>query len=308
MEQIDFAFKKNRRFGDLIQDYLSLLKIVFRHLNSKILAIALPVFAVFIILGFYLSTVINELIKSPPPTDSIPSMLVLPIIAMFLVLLFIVLIGTFGIEYMLLLEERKDLSFTSGDIYARIKQNLEKYVRFFLSSILVGIGLMIFFVILSFFLNLIPIVGQLIMGILGACIMLFVNCALFLYRQGREDLWSSYGASFRLIKSRVFEYGVAGYVMQIILQITMALIVMVPLIIIGIIAFNTVGFTDQFLEGFLGKFLISLGGSIMMLLVIFVSIYLIGFYVFQYFSLLESSYKEDTLEQIDQIGGTEEAF
>jgi len=307
MKLLNFTFKKTRRFGDLIQDYISLFKIIFKHLNAKIISIALPVVAVFILLIYYLATFVTGMINSLEPFNSI-SMSFIPMILILLVFLFFILITTFGIEYMFLLEERQDFSFTSKDIYMRIRQHLGKYIRFFLSSILVGLLIMIPFVIIAFVLNFIPIVGQLVLGIMSACLLLFFNCALFLYLQDREGIWDSYRASFRLIGAKVFEYGAASYVLQLMAQIILGFIALIPIAIIGIIAFSTIGFSIQFFDGFAGKFLVSIGGSILMLFLIFFSIYMVTFYVLQYFSLLESTYKEDTLEQINQIGGTIDEF
>lgn len=308
MEQINFNFKKTRGFGDLIQDYISLFKIIFKHLNARIISIAMPFMAVFILIAYYLTTVVNEIMKSAGDLGVMASLAFVPIVLLLLIFLFFILISAFAIEYMFLLEERRDLDFTSSDIYNRIKENAGKYIRFFLSSIVVGIGLLFVIGILGMVFNLIPLVGRIAIGIVTACMTLFIYCALFLYRQDREDLWGSYGASFRLIKGKILEYGAATYAFQVMIQIVMVLIAFIPLIIIGIIAFTTVGFSAQFFDGFLGKFLATIGGSIFMLFLIFFSFYMIGFYVLQYFSLLESSYKEDTLEQIDQIGGTADEF
>src|SRR5699024_5421776 len=133
--------------------------------------------------------------------------------------------------------------------------------------------------------NFIPLLGQVVLGVVMACIMLFMNCALFFSLPGREGLCVSYPASFHLIKTRIFENGAAVYVVQMMVQFVMGLIVLIPLAVIGIIAFNTVGFTNQFFDSFTGKFLVSIGSSIFMLFLIFFSIYLVAFYVLQYFSL-----------------------
>src|SRR5690606_12815598 len=99
--------------------------------------------------------------KSSDLINSLSGVAFIPMGIILLIFLFFILISSFGIEYMLLLEERKDLSFTSNDIYKRIKSNLGKYFIFFLSSIPVGFVLMIPFVILAFILNFIPVLGQL---------------------------------------------------------------------------------------------------------------------------------------------------
>jgi len=133
---------------------------------------------------------------------------------------------------------------------------------------------------------------------------LFIYCSLFLYLQGKEKLWDSYSASFNLIKSKIFEYGVASYLFQFMVNITLGFISLIPIVILAIIAFTTLGFNPDFFLTFGGKIIVSLGISIVTLLMVFASIYLISFYVLQYFSLLEVSYSEETLEDIEQIGTT----
>src|SRR5690606_26233324 len=106
--------------------------------NARIIEITLPCIAVFILLFYYLTTFFSEMAKSSDLINSLSGVAFIPMGIILLIFLFFILISSFGIEYMLLLEERKDLSFTSNDIYKRIKSNLGKYFIFFLSSIPVG--------------------------------------------------------------------------------------------------------------------------------------------------------------------------
>ncbi len=306
MEPLNFTFKKSRGIGDLLQDFISLFKKIFKHYNGLILSLALPFLAIAILITFYFSRFVTAALSSNEMLFASGTFSIFLSVSVLFFLLIFLIISCFGIEYMLLLEEKGNTQFTTKDIYRNIKKNLSKYITFFFASIVVvlifAIPLMLIYVILAF----IPVIGNLAMGVVSACFGLFLYCALFLYLQDREELWESYKASFYLLKSKIFAYGAAAYIFQMLAQILLLLLTLVPLIILAIIGFTTVGFDARFFESFLGKFLFSIGSSLFFLFFMISTIYLIGFYMLQYFSLLESSYKEDTLETIDQIGGTED--
>lgn len=303
MEKLDFTFKKNRKLGELISDYIALFKMIFKHFNKNIITLSLPFAAIFMLLMFYsFSYFVPFIYNSNEP--SLGSIIGIAVSFSFLMFFFILIISVFGIEYMLLLEEKGNTDFTTGDVFAKIKQNFGKYLLFFLSSILIMLMISIPFGIAAFILAFIPLVGTIAIGILGAMLMLFIYCSLFLYLQGKEKLWDSYSASFNLIKSKIFEYGVASYLFQFMVNITLGFISLIPIVILAIIAFTTLGFNPDFFLTFGGKIIVSLGISIVTLLMVFAFIYLISFYVLQYFSLLEVSYSEETLEDIEQIGTT----
>lgn len=307
MDQLDFNFKKSRGLGDLLSDYISLFKKIFKHFNANILTLSLPFIALFLLLIFYVTSFITEIINAPD--DFSPTLvfsLVIP--TMIVLFVFYILVSTFGIEYMFLLAEKGNTDFSTRDIFNRIKKNLTKYISFFFSSIVVSLMLIIPIGIVYALLIFIPLIGTLAMGLISTMIALFFYCALFLYIQGRERLWDSYKASFYLIKSKMWEYGLASYLFQFLAQIILGVLTIIPIVILVIIGFNTVGFDQHFFETFGGKILIAIGGSILTLFMILASIYMISFYVLEYFSLLEVSYSEDTLDQIDQIGTTKDEF
>jgi hypothetical protein len=220
------------------------------------------------------------------------------------------LVSMFGIEYMLLLEEKGSTDFTFSDILKNIKAKIGKYILFFLSSIVVGLILSLPVGIIYMILVFIPLLGMIGIGILTTMLMLFLYTALFMYLQSRATLWDSYTASFKLIKGKIFEYALASYLVQMIIQTILGIVIIVPTVIIFISGFTMFGFDsiDRLSGSFGGKFIIALGTSLFTLFVIFSTVYLISFYVFQYFSLLEVNLSEKTLENIDQIGSTEDEF
>ena len=313
MENLDFTFKKNRKLGELISDYITLYKQIFKHFNKNILALSLPFVALIILGVFAFITQIIPILNNLDLYDGnnvtlISSTVSLVLIAYIFMIILGVTTSTFGIEYMFLLEERRNTNFTMSDILNNVKAKIGKYIAFFFYSILIMLLLSIPLGIIFFILAVIPILGMIALGIFSAMVMLFFYCALFLYIQGKETLGGSYMASFNLIKSKIFEYGVATYIFQIMTQITIGFITVIPIIILFIIGFFTHDFSYEMLETFKGKLLIAAGSALVLLAWIFAVIYMITFAVLQYFSLLEIKYGEETLDDIEQIGNTADEF
>lgn len=307
MEQLGFTFRKSRGIGDLIQDYIQLFKKIFRHFNRSIFQFLVPFLALFILIVFFASSLGVTFFNDAAMRDA-SVIIVIAVLALITGLIFFMFIPTFGIEYMFLLEERGGADFTGKEIWQRLKSHLVKYFIFFWASVLVMLVLIIPIGLLFFILALIPIVGAFAIGILGACLTTWVYCALFLYITGRERVFDSFTAAFRLVKQKIFVYGLAAYIFQFLTQIILGILTLIPIVVLAIITYNVIGFNEQVFISFGGKVLLSLASAIFMLFVTVASIYLISFYVLIFFSSLEETYREGTLDIIDQIGDTKDEF
>lgn len=305
MEQLNFTFKKNRSVGDLISDYISLFKQVFKHFSKTLFTIALPFIALFFLIAFFSVGYLSSSFSSLGPSNGIvalPAVLFSQFFIIILFFIFNIIVSAIGIEYMFLLEKNGNTNFTIKDVTHTLKVNIGKYILFFLASIVVGIILIIPIGLIGIVLAFIPIIGQFALVFIGAIIGLFISCALLLYRQGRATLWGSYMASFELIREKIFSYALATFLFQILAQVFFGILTIIPVVILFIIGFTTIGFNNEFFLSFTGKFLISIGAGIATLFMFFYGAMLISFYVLEYFSLLEVSYSEETLDEIEQIG------
>lgn len=301
MENLEFTFIKNRGFGELIQDYLSLLKRIFRHFNSCIFKFILPFLAIFLLLFFFLSSFGVGLFYSNALNDS--AAFALPIlIACFVGFFYFVFIPTFGMEYMFLLKEKGNTDFKGAEVWQRVKKHLGKYVKFFLASLVVMLIIAIPFIIVAGILVFIPLLGGIAIGILSACIGIVMVCGLFLYVEGKKEVFDSFTASFRLIKKKILVYGLTAYVFSLLIRICLMLITIIPSVILWIIAYNSIGFNEQIFISFGGKLILSIMGTLVILMFTISSIYIMSFYSLIYFSSLETTNKEGTLAQIEQIG------
>ncbi len=301
MEDLNFEFIKNRNIGDLIQDFLSLFKQIFKHFHKNVLGFLLPAMAIFLILFFFASS-LGVNIFYTEQWDSPVSIASMIIVAIALLFFFSIFISTFALEYVILLKERQNTSFSGVEVWSRIKQNLRKYILFFLSMLVVGLIVAIPFAIVSVILLIIPLIGSIAYGILISCLSVVLVGALFLYREDREVLFGSYMAAFSMVHSKLLSYGLAAYVFRFLMGISLALLTAVPGVILALIAYNTIGFNDDFFVTFTGKLLVSLGGSILMLMITLSTLYGMMFYALIYYSSLEVAHQEGTLQEIEQIG------
>lgn len=301
MEKLDFEFIKSRGVGELIQDYLSLFKKIFRHFNSCIFKFVLPFLAVFLVLFFFASSLGVDIFYSNDWRTS--SVVIIMILVVVLVAFFyFTFIPTFGLEYMFLLKEKGDTDFKGKDVWQKVKSHMGQYIVFFLASIVVMMILVIPIAIAALIFTFIPVIGQIALGIAMACVLLVFVCALFLYLEGRETVFDSFLASFRLLKKKLLAYGLTAYIFRLLMGISLVLITLVPSAILAIIAYNTIGFTEQIFISFGGKIMISILGTLVILLSTISSIYTMSFYTLIYFSSLEVTNKEGSIAQLDQIG------
>lgn len=304
---INFVFKKERKFGDLFSDYLSLLKKIFKHFNSVLIILTLPLMAIIVLFTIYF---IKTLFTDPLsffPFDS--PLELLPFIGILILVVFIFYFVSImsSTEYMRLLESTSSTDFKTSDVYTGIKQNFKKYILFFLASIPVMLLISIPLSLITVILILIPLVGGLIAGVLFSMVSFYFYTALMLYIEDRSELWPSFSMSYRVIKKRIFEYGAAIYLFQFVIQIILAIFTIIPIIVIFITSFNVLDNVES-LNTFAGKILLSTGSVLFGLIIILVAIYIIGFHALAYYSLIEENFHENAMDNIDEIGTQYDEF
>lgn len=307
MESLEFTFKKSRKLGDLLSDYIQLYKKIFKHFNRNILIISLPFIGIFLLLTFYFMAQVFPALNSTEVLN-IGFFISLFIPILFFSFFFYLIIATFGIEYMRLLEKNKATDFNAKEIFTNIRMNFKKYLSFFFFSILVFLGLLIPLSIIAVLLMIIPFLGSLAIGVLGSMISVFFSIALLLYIEDRASLTQSYSLAMKMLKKKIFEYGLALYIFQLMIQIILGLLTLIPLVVLFLIAYNTLSFNDTFFFTFEGKLLISIGSVILAFFFILTSIYIVSFLALSYYSLIEDKFTETAIESIDNIGNTQDEF
>ncbi len=300
MGLIDFEFKRERKLGEFVQDFINLLKIIIGHLGKILFKmLALPICGMLLV-GYYISTQLNMHVDY----SSADLFTVLSSFLTAISIMAIIAMIAFGlsIEYFILLRDRRNLDFGEREVWGNFKDNIGSYFRFLGAAIIVGIIACIPLAIVAFVCLFIPFVGSIAVGILSAMVGLWFFTAFMLYREGYYELMDTFQEAYVLLKNKIFEYGIASYVVNFLFQSLLYLISIVPFVIVALIAYNSVGFHQNFFETYFGKILVSVGGSILTLFFIVYSMLSVLSYGIIYESGKELKFGENVFERIAKIG------
>lgn len=300
MELKDFEFKRERKLGEFVQDFINLLKLIVTHV-CKVLTklLALPI-AAMLLVGYYLSTQLNMNVNYSSGE------LVRVLSASFGAIGIMLVIGMFAfglaIEYFILMRNMRHISFSEKEVWAQFKKNIGKYMRFLGAGIVVAILSILPIGILMAACAIIPFVGNIAMGILLAMVGLWYFTAFMLYREGYAELIDAFQNAFAMLKAKFFEYGAASYIVQFLFQTLLYLVTLMPAIVFGILAYNSVGFNENFFDTTFGKLLTSLGGSVLTIFIIIYNILSVLSYGIIYETAKEMKFGENVFDRIAKIG------
>lgn len=301
MGLIDFEFRRERKLGEFVQDFINLLKVINRHLISELFKLLLVPIALVILMGYYLSTQLS-LNNSYTTIDSVNVFLSFMALGGLIFIIALFAFG-FGIEYFILLRNRKSLDFNSFDIWNQFKAHIGYYFRFFLAMLIVGIIIFIPTALAMMLSAFIPFVGSFAVGILLSAIGLWFFSSFMLYREGYDDLLDCFGSAFGMLKKKILEYGLASYIVSFIFQSLLSIITVFPLVIIFLITYNSIGFNNDFFASGLGRSIATFGGLIVTLLVIIYYLLSVISFGIIYETAKELKYGEDVFDRIDKLAG-----
>lgn len=305
MGQIDFEFKRERKLGEFVQDFINLLKVIYKHLVSVLFRLLVIPICLVVLIGYYLSTQVSAN-TTHTNFDYFSVGMSLGSLVLLILLVSLFAFG-FTIEYFILLRNRRDILFTSQDVWTQFKSNLHYYLRFFIAMLVVGILVSIPAAFAMFLSALIPIVGSFATGIIFAIIGLWFFSAFMLYRENYAELIDCFGASFSMLKKKIFEYGIASYIVSFIFQALLSIITIMPMVIVFVFAYNFIGFDNDFFESGFGRGIATLGGLIVTLLFIIYYMLAVISYGIIYETAKELKYGEDVFERIENLGGASNA-
>lgn len=118
MGQIDFEFKRERKLGEFVQDFINLLKVINRHLFAVLFRLLIIPICTVILIGYYLTTQmrINASFTNIDYFNVGASVLSLVL----LIMLISMFAFGFTIEYFILLRNKKRLNFDSKELLSLI--------------------------------------------------------------------------------------------------------------------------------------------------------------------------------------------
>src|SRR5690606_12400978 len=301
MGQIDFEFKRERKLGEFVQDFINLLKVINRHLFAVLFRLLIIPICLVILIGYYLTT---QMRISASFTIVDYFNVGASVLSLILLIMLISLFAFgFTIEYFILIRNKRTLDFDSKELWTQFRSNIASYLRFFLAMLVVGVLIavpVILGVLLSAF---IPIVGSFASGIIFSMVGLWFFTAFMLYREGYYDLMDCFGSAFSLLKKKIFEYGLASYIVSFIFQALLSIITIIPLVIIFAISYNAIGFSTEFFDSEWGRTIATFGGLVVVLLFIVYYMLSVISYGIIYETAKELRFGEDIFDRIEKLGG-----
>src|SRR5690606_7245039 len=160
-------------------------------------------------------------------------------------------------------------------------------------SIILFIPFMFALIILMF----IPFVGSFAAGILGAFVGVWFFCAFLFYREGYMPASNAMQQSFSILKKKIIDYSVSSYVVSLVFQTLLVMLTLIPSLIIGIIAYNTIGFENTFFDSMAGRMFTSIGATLLVLLYIVYYMFTVLVSGIIYETAKEVTYGEDVYER-----------
>lgn len=301
MGQIDFEFKRERKLGEFVQDFINLLKVINRHLFAVLFRLLIIPICLVILIGYYLTT---QMRISASFTNVDYFNVGVSVLSLVLLIMLISLFAFgFTIEYFILLRNKRTLDFDSKELWTQFRSNIASYLRFFLAMLVVGVLIavpVILGVLLSAF---IPIVGSFASGIIFSMVGLWFFTAFMLYREGYYDLMDCFGSAFSLLKKKIFEYGLASYIVSFIFQALLSIVTIIPMVIIFAISYNAIGFSTEFFDSEWGRTIATFGGLVVVLLFIVYYMLSVISYGIIYETAKELRFGEDIFDRIEKLGG-----
>jgi len=298
--EIDFEFQKDRKIGDFVQDFIDLLKCIIGHFFGIMLQLTAIPLGLLLLVFYYLTTKISFYEGGSTTNEwGIMSILTVGVITLLVLGLYVYAIA---IEYFLLLKTHKDLYFKAGHVFRNFLKSIGYYAQFLFAALIIAFFGAVPFLLVASAITVIPLVGVFGLGILTTLILLWFYIALMLYREHYSDLWSSFSKAFILIKNKLFDFGISGYIVNFIFQTLILLITLIPSIILAIIAYNTVGFEANFMAGVAGKILVSAGSTLLVIMVLCGWVLSALLYGLIYETAKELKYNERVYQQIAELG------
>lgn len=298
--EIDFEFKKERKLGEIVQDFINLLRLVLKHFFDTIFRLAVVPLCFMLALIYYATTKIN--LTATGRFGESAEIIVIAVVVVILLLLVSMVFFGLAIEYFILLKTKRSTDFRSVDVWRSFRQHIGKYLAFLLTSLLALLILIVPLGVAAVILAFIPLIGSFAIGILFAFVGVWFFCAFLFYREGYMDVGNTFLQTFSILRKKIFDYSVSSYLVSFVFQVLLLMLSIMPVLIIGLIAYNTIGFEDTFFESVYGRLFVTIGAIILILLYIIYYMFSVLVYGIIYETAKEITYGEDIFSKIERLG------
>src|SRR5690606_7332803 len=308
MKQDYFELKENRDFGDIITLYFDFFKQNIKKFTDTFISYNGFFLIGILIVSYLLVSGFIGLITSTPeysteinvvPDISYVTYLIAGFILFFII--FIILgVLNFGLSasYMIKYVDAKGMGFDKKEVWALVKERLGSIIGFLLLLILVYIG----FLIVSFILAIIPLLGMLVQYVLQFFMSAWIGVSLFAMLYEKRDVADAFGLGWKLVTNNFWKSVGVNFILGLLVGILLMLLLSIPGILIGIYSYHVVDSNLVVSESIFATIIYTLGMCIFLILLIYSHCLTQFINGILFFNLHEKQYNTNTRAKIDQIG------
>ncbi len=308
MKQDYFELKENRDFGDIITLYFDFFKQNIKKFTDTFISYNGFFLIGILIVSYLLVSGFIGLIASTPaynteinvvPDISYVTYLIAGFILFFII--FIILgVLNFGLSasYMIKYVDAKGMGFDKKEVWALVKERLGSIIGFILLLIPVYIG----FLIVSFILAIIPLLGMLVQYVLQFFMSAWIGVSLFAMLYEKRDVADAFGLGWKLVTNNFWKSVGVNFILGLLVGILLMLLLSIPGILIGIYSYHVVDSNLVVSESIFATIIYTLGMCIFLILLIYSHCLTQFINGILFFNLHEKQYNTNTRAKIDQIG------
>lgn len=298
--------RSRQSFGDIINTYFLFLKYNFKHYTSLYLrynaiSIILALVAAYLLVTGFLGLASRDFRFGMGGAIDNESYLIGGVVMLFLIVFSTALINySFSSSYIVTYAQNEG-KVESSEVWARIRQNLGTIMVF----ILMGIAIYIAYLILSFILAMIPVLGMfaqygisfLISSIFGLSFM-----SIFFYN---KSVGSAISEGWDLTFANFWKVVLYGLVIGILNLMISALIISIPTFIISIYVYFSIQSEIDIVTSVFANIVFTLGFAIFLIAFIYSQALTQISYGVLFYNLHEERYNTFLRQKIEQIGAHE---
>lgn len=203
--------------------------------------------------------------------------------------------------YMIMYEKQKQVIQDKKVVWNFAKENSSNIIVFVLLLFLIYTG----FLIISFILAIIPIIGTLVQYVIQFWVTSWIGISFMVMLNENKSPIDALGEGWGLVKSNFWKCVGVNFILGLLVGLLLMLVLVIPGVIVGVYTFHVVDTGADISSSIVAKIIYTVSLCIFFVIMAYsqsLSQFINGIL---YFSLHEEKYNINTREKIDQIGASE---
>lgn len=303
MQQQKIELRQPRDLGDLITIYFDFLKQNFKNFTSIFITYNGIFILAFLLISYMLVTGFMGIAATSPENQSDTILVGAGVILFFIVFMVVSalnysLASSYAIQYV---NTPEGGIVDKNTVWKLIANNLGNIIAFILFLMLIYTV----FIILSFVLAFIPILGTLVQYVFSFAISSWFGISFMVMLKENKGVIDSFYEGWYLVKNNFWTCVGTNLVIGLLVGVLILLILTIPGVLIGIYTFHAVQTEFEIVQSVPAKIIYTLGLTFFLLAMAFSQSLSQFINSILYFSLHEKTYNELTQSKIEEIGRQE---